>query len=398
MKDVFKAVKVTDKVYWVGAIDWAVRDFHGYLTSRGTTYNAYLILADKVTLVDTVKAPFKDEMLARIASVIDPAKIAYVVSNHAEPDHSSALPALIAELKPQKVFASSVGVKALEQHYHGACPAVAVKDGEKLSLGNMELVFAETRMCHWPESMVSYLPQEKALISQDVFGMHLAGYERFDDEIDLHILDCEAAKYYANILMPFSPFVTRTLDKLRASGWELNMILPDHGPIWRKNSRRIVDAYARWASQPRANKAIVLYDTMWSSTDLMARALGEGVRAGGAAVKLMPLSGTHRSDVATELLDAGALVVGAPTLNNQIFPTLADVLIYILGLAPKGLVAASFGSHGWSGEAPKKLRALLEELKAEIVGEPLRVQYIPTAADLKRCYDLGLQVAAKLKR
>jgi len=364
---------------------------------RGTTYNAYLVLADKVTLVDTVKAPFKDEMLARIASIIEPAKIAYVVSNHSEPDHSSALPALIAELKPQKVFASSMGVKALEQHYHGACPAVAVKDGEKLGLGNLELVFAETRMCHWPESMVTYLPQEKALISQDVFGMHLAGHERFDDEVELHILDHEAAKYYANILMPFGSFVTKALDKLRALGWELDMILPDHGPIWRKHSRHIVEAYARWAGQPRANKAIVLYDTMWSSTDLMARALGEGLRAGGTAAKLMPLSGTHRSDVATELLDAGALVVGAPTLNNQIFPTLADVLIYILGLAPKGLVAATFGSYGWSGEAPKKLRAILEELKAEPVGEPLRVPYVPGDADLKRCYDLGLQVAARLK-
>ncbi|MGD0090153.1 MAG: FprA family A-type flavoprotein [Planctomycetota bacterium] len=397
MKDVFKAVKVTDKVYWVGAIDWAVRDFHGYLTNHGSTYNAYLILAEKVTLVDTVKAPFQSEMLARIASVVDPAKIEYVISHHAEPDHSGALPGLVAALKPQKVFASSLGVRTLEQHYHGACPAVAVKDGERLSLGDMELVFADTRMCHWPESMVSYLPQEKLLISQDAFGMHLASYERFDDELDLQLLDREAAKYFANILMPFCGFITKTLDKLRAAGWQFDMILPDHGPIWRKHSRRILESYARWASQPRGNKALLLYDTMWSSTELMARAVGEGLAAGGATAKLLPMSGTHRSELATELLDAGALVVGTPTLNNQIFPTLADPLIYILGLAPKGLLAASFGSYGWSGEAAKKVRALLEELKAELVGEPLRAQFVPTGADLKRCYELGLQVAARLR-
>lgn len=397
MKDVFKAVKITEKVYWVGAIDWAVRDFHGYQTSRGTTYNAYLILAEKVTLVDTVKAPFRDEMLARIGSLVDPARVEYLISNHAEPDHSGALPAAIAALKPQKVFASTLGVKALEAHYHGACPATPVKDGEKLSLGNLELVFAETRMCHWPESMVCYLPQEKLLFSQDAFGMHLASYERFDDELDPHLLDHEAARYYANILLPLSNFVAKAVEKLGAAGLQLDIIAPDHGPIWRKDPKRIVEAYARWARQPRVNKAVVLYDTMWSSTELMARAVGEGLAAGGAAAKLMPLSGTHRSDVATELLDAGALVVGAPTINNEMFPTLADVLTYFKGLAPRGLLGATFGSFGWSGEAPKKLRAVLEEMKVELVGEPVRALYVPTAADLKKCHDLGRQIAARLK-
>jgi len=397
MKDVFKAVKVTDKVYWVGAIDWAVRDFHGYLTSRGTTYNAYLVLADKVTLVDTVKAQFKDEMLARIASVIDPAKIEYVISNHAEPDHSGALGPLLQTIKPQKVFASTLGVKALDQHYHGACPAVAVKDGEKLSLGNLDLTVAETRMCHWPESMVCYLHQEKLLFSQDIFGMHLASYERFDDELDQRMLDEEAARYYANILLPLSNFVLKALEKLTAAAWPLNLIAPDHGPIWRKNVQRAINAYARWARQPRANKAVVLYDTMWSSTELMARAVGEGLAAGGSAAKLLPLSGSHRSDVATELLDAGALVVGAPTVNNEMFPAMADVLTYVRGLAPRGMLGASFGSYGWSGEAPKDIRAALEEMKAELVGEPVRVLYAPAGPDLKRCYDLGLQVAARLK-
>ncbi|MCY3022950.1 MAG: flavodoxin domain-containing protein [Planctomycetota bacterium] len=397
MKEAFKAAKVTDKVYWVGAVDWAVRDFHGYLTNRGTTYNAYLILADKIALVDAVKASFKDEMLARIASIVDPKKIEIVISNHAEPDHTGALGGVIEAIKPQKVLASMMGVKALDQHYHGACPAVAVRDGEKLSLGNVDLTFAETRMCHWPDSMVCYLHQERMLISQDAFGMHLASYERFDDQLSPALLDAEAAKYYANILLPLSSFVAKTIEKVAATGWTLDTIAPDHGPIWRKDPQRIVASYARWSRQPRINKAVVLYDTMWQSTDLMARAIGEGLAAGGTATRLMPLSGTHRSDIATEVLDAGALIVGAPTVNNEIFPTLADAMTYLRGLAPKGLIGASFGSYGWSGEAPKDLRAMLEEMKVELVGEPVRVVYAPAGEDLKRCYDLGLQVAARLK-
>jgi flavorubredoxin len=396
MKDVFKAAKVTEDVYWVGAIDFSVRDFHGYLTSRGTTYNAYLILADKVTLIDTVKAPFKDEMLARVASVVDPEKVEYVISNHSEPDHSGALVQTIAAVKPEKVFASVKGVEALRAHYHLDGGIVPVKDGGTLSLGDRTVTFLETRMLHWPDSMFSYLQEEKLLFSQDGFGMHLASYERFDDELDAQLLEYEAAKYYANILLPLSNFVTKTLHRVTELGLELEIIAPDHGPIWRKDVQKIIDLYARWARQERNNKAIVVYDTMWSSTELMARAIGEGLRAGGASPKLMPMSGYHRSDVATEILDAGALIAGSPTINNTMFPTMADVLTYIKGLRPKNLIGAAFGSYGWGGEAGKDIRTVLEQMKVELVDEPLRIVYVPGENDLKRCYELGLKVAERL--
>jgi flavorubredoxin len=375
-----------------------VRDFHGYRTSRGTTYNAYLILADKITLMDTVKEPFRDEMLARVESVVSLSDVRYIVSNHAEPDHSGALPDVAHAIKPERIYASKTGVKALEANLHSDVEVQAVEDGSELSLGNMRLTFEETKMCHWPDSMVSYLHEEKMLISQDVFGQHLASYERFADQIDPCVLNDEAAKYYANILLPLSNFVAKAVDKLKASGLDIQIIAPDHGPVYRRDVGKIIDDYARWATQKRTNKALVVFDTMWHATDVLARARAEGLAAGGAHVKVLPMSGSHRSDVATELLDAGALVIGAPTINNQMFPTMADVLSYVKGLRPKGLVGAAFGSFGWGGESTKQLQAVLEEMQVDIVSEPLRVNYRPTGPDLSAAYKLGLAVAEKLKQ
>jgi len=397
MTGAFNAKKVTDNVYWVGAIDFAVRDFHGYLTSRGTTYNAYLVMGEKVALIDTVKAGFGDEMLARVASVTDPRKIDVIISNHAEPDHSGELAKAIGACRPEKVYASKKGCEALAAYYGLGGKLTAVEDGQTLSLGNLDLTCVETQMCHWPDSMVTYLHADELLFSQDAFGMHLATYEMFDDLLDESVMDCEAARYYANILLPLSAFVTKALRRVEELDIPLKIIAPDHGPIWRKDPGKIVQAYARWAAQPRVNKAVVVYDTMWKSTERMARAIGEGLADGGAHTRLMPLSGCHRSDVATELLDAGALVVGAPTLNAQMFPAMADVLTYVKGLRPRGLVGAAFGSYGWGARAPKQIRNVLETMQVELVAEPLEVNYVPDADAMKRCYELGQAVAAKLR-
>ena len=399
MSETFKAIKVTDNVYWVGAIDWDVRNFHGHLTSRGTTYNAFLILADKVTLIDTVKAPFFDQMMARIASVIEPEKIDYIVSNHAEMDHSGGLPRIIEAIKPENIFASKMGQKALDAHFHMDRQITAVADGETLDLGNMKLTFVETRMCHWPDSMVSYLHERELLFSQDAFGMHLASYERFADELDRDVLADESGKYYANILLPLSTFVNKALTKVSDLGISLSIVAPDHGPIWRRKEdiEGIIGNYARWAAQEPTNKAVVVYDTMGGSTAKMAMAIGEGLAARGTKAKLMSMSACHRSDVATELLDAGALIVGSPTINNNIFPSIADVMTYTKGLKPCNLVAAAFGSYGWSGEAPKHLHAMLKEMRLTVVAEPLRVNYVPNDAALGQCRKLGEALAKQIQ-
>ncbi|MEI6633501.1 MAG: flavodoxin domain-containing protein [Chlamydiota bacterium] len=392
----FKAAKVNDRVYWVGAVDWAVRDFHGYATTHGTTYNAYLIVADKVILVDTVKAPFREEMFARISSVVHPGRIDYLISNHSEMDHSGCLPETIAAVKPDRVFASANGVKALADHFRLGPGLVAVKDGERMNLGGANLSFHETRMLHWPDSMFTWLPDDGLLFSQDAFGMHLASGERFDDELPPGLLEREAAKYYANILMPFSPLVAALLKKIPALGISPRIIAPDHGPIWRKDPAGIVARYAAWAARQSRRKAVIVYDTMWGATHRMARAIGEGVVAGGAEVKILPLGASHRSDAATELLDAGAFLVGSPTLNNGIFPTVADALCYLKGLKPRGLIGAAFGSYGWSGESVKILNELLRAMQVELVGEGVSARYVPGDETLAACAALGRSVAERL--
>jgi flavorubredoxin len=396
MKEAFEAVKLTERVYWVGAIDWNVRDFHGYSTNRGTTYNAYLVLADRVTLIDTVKAPFREELVARISSVIDPGKIEYIVSNHSEMDHSGCLPEMIELIEPRKVFASTMGVKALSEHFRDGLGLTEVKDGDRIDLGDMTITVLETRMLHWPDSMVSYLEEERLLFSQDGFGMHLASSERFEDELPLPLLEYEAKKYFANILLPFSRQVLKVLDRLAEAKLEIDIIAPDHGPIWRKNRGRILELYRGWAEQKRGRKAVIVYDTMWGSTEKMAKAIADGLASSGASVKVMKLRAAHRSDIATEILDAGALVVGSPTINNNIFPTVADVLVYLKGLKPVGLIGGAFGSYGWSGESVKQVEELLEGMKVEIAGGAPRAKYLPDNEMLDTCRRLGMTIAEKL--
>jgi flavorubredoxin len=397
MNRIYRAVPVTEDVWWVGAIDWNVRDFHGYKTQRGSTYNAYLIMADRITLIDTVKAPFREEMMARIASVVDPARVDYIVSNHSEPDHSGALPETMAEIRPEKVFASATGVKTLREHFGFSGELSAVADGERLSLGNRTLTFMETRMLHWPDSMFAYLNEEELLFSQDAFGMHLASLERFDDEIDPALLEYEAATYYANILLPYSPLVLKLLEKVTAAGLDFRTIAPDHGPIWRKDIAGILARYGKWAAQKPTAKAVVVYATMWHSTEKMARAISEGLAAGGLRVMLMSMDEVHRSEVVYELLEAGAIAIGSPTLNNHLLPKMADVLTYLRGLKPRNLVGAAFGSYGWSGEAVLEISEILAEMKVESVGDGIRVKHVPDAETLERCFELGTEMARRVK-
>ena len=396
MTESFEAAQIAENVYWVGAVDWEIGDFHGYSTRRGSTYNAYLIVDEHITLIDSVKAPFVDEMLARIASVVEPARIDYLVSNHSEMDHSGGIPKTIGAVRPEKVIASVRGQKALEEHFRIGDVVTAVKDGETLSIGKRELTFIETPMLHWPDSMFTYVPLQKLLFSQDGFGMHLASSERFADEIDEAILEEEARKYYANILLPLSPLVLKLLEKVTAAGLEFDVIAPDHGPIYRKNLDWIVGRYAKWAEQKPTMKAVVVYDTMWESTAKMAHAIAEGLAAGGVVVKVFPLGTRHRSDAVTEILEAGALVVGTPTLNNGMFPTVSDFLTYVKGLKPKNLVGAAFGSYGWAAKGAGLVQEALEEIGVEIAGETVNCRYVPAEDDLARCRALGEEVAKKL--
>ncbi len=395
----FSAAKICEKVYWVGAIDWNIRDFHGYKTSLGTTYNAFLIIADKVVLVDTVKDKFGEEMFSRIDSVLGSRKIDYIISNHSELDHSGVLPKAIERYKPQKIFASEKGVKALLKHFSNSFYVEALRSGDKLDLGNEELIFLETPMIHWPDSMMSYLVNEKILFSQDGFGMHLASSERFCDEINENIIYLETSKYFANILLPLANLIIKKINEILKLKLEIKIVAPDHGPIWRYNITSVFDNYLKWAEQKPNKKVVLTYDTMWGSTEIMARSICDGLVSGGMEVKLMPISSNHRSDVATELLECGSLIVGSPTINNEIFPSVADILTYLKGLKPKNLIAASFGSYGWSGQAPKIINQMFSAMNLKIVeNSPLLINYVPNKEELLSCREYGLRIAEEIER
>jgi flavorubredoxin len=387
-------VEIKKDIYWVGALDWNIRDFHGYSTPKGTSYNAYLVIDEKIALFDTVKKPFKNNLIERISEIIDPSRIDYLVVNHVEMDHSGSVPDIVELIRPEKVVCSPMGKKALIDHYNREdWPFHVVETGHTLKLGKKTVSFLETRMLHWPDSMMSYIPEDKLLLSSDGFGQHWAASQRFDDEVEAAELYGHAAKYYANILLLFSPLVQKLIAKVADMGIDIDMIAPDHGLIWRKDPGGIIQAYQRWSRQESRAKALVIYDTMWQATEMMANAIGEGLKGEGIDFKLLNLKLNHRSDIMAEMLDTRALVLGSPTINNGIMPIMADLLSYMKGLRPTGKVGAAFGSYGWSGEAVKIISEAMREMNINLVSDGVRVKYSPRKEDLEKCFELGRQVA-----
>ncbi len=387
-----KPVEILKNVYDVGVNDWNIRDFHGYSTWFGTSYNAFLIVDEKVALIDTVKSEFTDQLMDNISEVIDPQKIDYVISNHTEMDHTGGLArimGIIGEDKP--IFCSKMGQKNLPKHFGSRFNYQAVQEAETLKLGRKTIAFLETRMVHWPDSMFSYLVEDKILFSSDGFGQHYAGFEKFDDVIGDEIM-WHAKKYFANILLLYAPLILKLVEKVKELGLEINMICPDHGVIWRKNPGKIIDAYARWSKQETDKKALVIYDTMWHSTERMADAIASGLASEGISVRPMHLRRWHRSDIMTEALDAKAIIVGSPTLNNGLFPTVSDILTYMKGLKPKDRIGAAFGSYGWSGEAVKLVKEQLNEMKFNLMEPDIRLQYVPDKSGLESCYRFGKEI------
>jgi len=391
-------IKLADNVYWVGAVDWNIRDFHGYSTYKGTTYNAFLIIDEKTTLIDTVKHSHISELKHHIRSIIDPREIDYLVVNHVEMDHSGSLPEMIDLIEPEKVICSKMGHKALLQHFHREdWPYEIVGSGEEISLGSKTLSFLETRMLHWPDSMFTYLKEDQILFSSDAFGQHYGTSERFDDEVDQGELMNQAAKYYANILTLYSPLVKKLLAKVGEMDLPIKMIAPDHGVIWRKDPGKIINAYHNWSHHQDDGNALVIYDTMWHSTEIMAKAVADGIQNEGVSVQLLDLRANHRSDIMTEVLKASAIVLGCPTLNNGLLPRMAGFLMYMKGLKPGNKIGAAFGSFGWSVEAVKLMRTTMEEMKFTIVNDGVKIKYVPQHDQLNDCLELGREVARAVK-
>lgn len=384
-------------IYWVGAIDWDVRDFHGYSTYKGTTYNAFLIVDDKVTLFDTVKSSHMDQMLRNIRKIIDPAKIDYIVVNHVEMDHSGGLPTMMDLVKPEKLICSPMGQKAIIDHFHREdWPFEVVKSGSEISLGKRTIQFLETRMLHWPDSMFSFIKEDGILFSSDAFGQHYATSERFDDQVDMAEVMHESAKYYANILYLYAPLIKKLLATVAAMNLDIKMIAPDHGVIWRTHMNKILEAYDHWSRNEAGNKVLVIYDSMWHSTESMAQAVEVGLRETGVSTRLINLKVHHRSDVMTEVLGAKALILGSSTLNNGLLPRMAGFLMYMRGLKPANKFGAAFGSYGWSGEAVALMNTAMQDMRIDVVEEGLRMKYVPSDENLEECVEMGRRIGKRV--
>ncbi len=391
-------VALKDGVNWVGVVDWNLRDFHSYVINRGSTYNAYLIQDEKTALIDTVKKTFADELVMNITELTSFDKIDYIIINHVEMDHSSGLPVVAKLAKNAKILASPRGKEALIDHYGPEFERVeTVKTGDELKLGGKTLHFIEAPMLHWPDSMFTYLVEDKILMPNDAFGQHLATSERFDDEVDEHVLMEEATMYYSNILMPLAPLITRKIQEVVAMKIPIDMIAPSHGIIWRKDPMKIVNAYLNWSAGTTKNKVVIVFDTMWHSTDMMARAIANGIASQGVDVKMLKLRSSPNSEAITELLDAKAVLVGSPTLNNQMFPTLSSFLTYATGLKPKGKLWGFFGSYGWGGGAVRSMIKTAKEAGFDVMEPGLEIKFVPDKDDLKKCMEFGQQIAQKIK-
>jgi flavorubredoxin len=377
-------IEIAKNIYWVGAVDWDVRNFHGYLTQRGASYNAYLIIDEKITLIDTVKHAFYDQMLERISKVIDPSKIDYLISNHSEFDHSGGHSRILEAAKNAAIVTTANGERILKRLYTADWNFKIVKAGDTLNLGKNNLHFIPTPMVHWPDNMVSFLPEQKILFSNDAFGQHIATVERFDDEFDPHILMHEAQKYYANIVFPYSGQVNKALEAL--AGIELNLIAPSHGLIWRYNIKEILMKYQDWANNKTKESALIVYDTMWGCTAKIANAILNAFESKNIPVKLLNLKANHISDIMTQVLEAKYICVGSSTLNNNMMPEVAGFLTYLKGLTSKNKKGLVFGSYGWSGEAVGQIEEILKQCGYEML-EQIKVNYMPKEEELKGVID-----------
>jgi flavorubredoxin len=397
-----KPVEIKKDIFWVGAVDWDSRDFHGYsLSPRGTTYNAFLVKDEKTVLIDTVKSDFLNEFLCSVSQACggEP-KIDYLVVNHLEPDHAGCLDCIVERYHPEKIFCSPMGEKALRSYYHNSesWPIEVVPTGASISIGKRTVQFIETRMLHWPDNMVSYIPEDKIAFCSDAFGQNWASTERFCDEVDRSALRSAMADYYANIVLPYSPVVLKTLDALAGMNLDIDMLCPDHGLIWRgkEEVQYALDSYREFALQKPGKKAVIVYDTMWHSTEKMARAICDGLADEGISVRIMSVKHNHHSAVMREVFDAGAVIVGSPTHNNGILPLVADVLTYMKGLRPQNKIGAAFGSFGWSGECVKIISEHLTGMGMEMVEPAVKVKNKPGHDTFQACFELGKKVGAAI--
>ncbi len=393
--------KVKNNIYWVGKIDWELRKFHGdeYSTHKGSTYNSYLIREEKNVLIDTVWHPFAKEFVENLKKEIDLKKIDFIIANHAEIDHSGALPELMKEIPDTPIYCTKNALDSIKGHYHQDWNFKVVKTGDALEIGNgKKLIFVEAPMLHWPDSMFEYLTEDNVLFSNDAFGQHYASEFMFNDLVDQDELWRECIKYYANILTPFSKFVIKKIQQFLELKLPLDMICTSHGVIWRDDPAQIVEKYLTWADAYQEDQVTIVYDTMWNGTRIMAESMAAGIKNADPEIniKLFNVAHSDKNDVITEIFRSKLVLLGSPTINKGILTSIAALLEEVKGLSFTGKKAASFGTYGWSGESPRLLSEKLAEADFEIITEPLKAKWNPDEQAKKECFEFGKNIISKI--
>lgn len=394
------AKQITDKVSWVGKVDWELTRFHGdeYSTHRGSSYNSYLIRDEKVALIDTVWLPYDREFVSRLKQEINLNDIDYIIMNHNEIDHSGALPELMREIPDTPIYCTKKGEAIIRGHYHQDWNFVNVKTGDTLSLGKSTLTFVEMTMLHWPDSMLTYMDGDNILFSNDAFGQHFASESLYNNTVNQADLMCEAEKYYANILNLYSPLVKKKIDQILAMNLPVDMICPSHGIIWKENPMQIVEKYIQWSNAYQENQITIAYDTMWQSTRKMAEAIAEGIRSvdNDVTLKIVNVAHDDKNDVLTEMFHSKAVLIGSPTINYGISFAISGLLEMMKGLKMRNKKAAAFGSYGWSGDAVKIINNLLKEGGFELVDDGLAKLWVPDEQTIEECREYGRNFAKSL--
>lgn len=385
-------VEISDRVYWVGVKDWNRKLFDSLIPlPQGTTYNAYLIRGEKAAIIDTVNPGFEEELQEKISEISSLGEISYVVMNHAEPDHAGAIPYLLKKNKEALIVATKKGAKMASIQY--GVPEERIKriqDGEIIKLGGKTLHFIEAPWLHWPETMFTYLQEDKILFPCDFFGAHTA-FGFYDSDVEE--LMPFAKRYFGEIMMPFRTMGKKALERIKEL--EIKVIAPSHGPVYR-NPRRILDAYAKWTIGETRKKVIVVYVTMWRSTEQMVKTIVDTLLSQGIEVSLYNLAIADIGDIAKDLVDSRGIVLGAPTVLGGMHPLALYGTYLVKALRPPLKYGVVLSSYGWGGGAVKQATEILSPTKIEVLGT-VEVNGPPSTQDEERVIGLGEQLAKKVK-
>lgn len=391
--------KICDGIYWVGALEWSKEFFHGHELSirHGTSYNSYFIDDEKKVLIDLVKESQKEDLFRHIEEHVKIEDLDILIINHAEPDHASSLPELLRRNPNMEIYVSRGGKISVSRHFPGVENLTVVKTGDSINIGKRTLKFFEAQMLHWPDTMFTYCPEDKILFSADAFGQHFASPERFDDQVDDKGLWFEAEKYFANILTLYSPQILKKLDEFTKLNWETKILAPAHGICWRRDPGKIINKYIAWATGTPEQSAVIIFDTVWGSTEKMARAIARGLEKEGVTYKIFSAGASDMNDIMTDILTTKAVIVGSPTLNNGLMPTIMPHLEFMRGLKFRNKIGAAFGTYGWSGECIKRIEEMLEKGGIEVAVPGFKCQFSPGEEDLQKCEELGQELGKKIR-